>query len=181
MHYSHVFVLCMFAGLANLALAQQVVQLPTVGTFAISSSALVPDRGSASLGGVRSSASGSSQRGGLFSNVARGGQTTASRVSVSATIIDLQEMDRAILQLGGDLKSPHPSIAAESGQMSKLRMSGLSQADLEDVQYYLARAEDARRHAHWASIDVYVKLARAKIPKDRQAELLAPFLPTRLR
>ncbi|KAA1257799.1 hypothetical protein LF1_02890 [Rubripirellula obstinata] len=71
----------------------QVIQLPTVRTFSYSGPVLVPDSGSAYLGGVNRSAV-SSQRRGLSRNF--GQANAASGAVVSATIIDLDEMDRQI-------------------------------------------------------------------------------------
>lgn len=72
----------------------QVVQLPSVHTFSYSGSVLVPDSGSASLGGRSSSASGTQSR---LGSRARGSELGASGTSVHATIIDLDAMDRRIL------------------------------------------------------------------------------------
>ena len=83
------------------------VQLPTFRQFSTNSSVLVPDQGSASLGGVNSFQSGSSSSGvpvlgrlpGIgraFNNRAFGANTNSSQVRVHATIIDLEEMDAAL-------------------------------------------------------------------------------------
>lgn len=71
----------------------QVVQLPSISTFSYSGSVLAPDRGTTSLGGVSRSAMGSSRRG-----LSRGFGSSFSRsnASVTATIIDHQEIDRQI-------------------------------------------------------------------------------------
>lgn len=71
-----------------------VVQLPSFQTFSYSGSVLVPDRGTAVLGGNRTSASFSSRS--PFHRRVFGGQTNQ-QAAISATIIDLQEMDRQIL------------------------------------------------------------------------------------
>ena len=86
----------------------QAVQLPTCQFFSVQTSVLGPDRGAAFMGGITRSRYGSTSRGvpglsglpgagRLFRN--RGiasGQSTAG-VSVSATIIDHAELDRAVL------------------------------------------------------------------------------------
>jgi len=71
------------------------VQLPTFHVFGVSTTVLVPDRGSAYLGGVNSARRGGQQFG--PGNRAYGRTTSAGGVSASATIIDLGEMDRALL------------------------------------------------------------------------------------
>ena len=67
----------------------QIVQIPSMGTFNISSSASVPDQGSAFLGGNRT-AVGSSARGTV------GRDRSSASVSASTTVIDLDELDRMI-------------------------------------------------------------------------------------
>ena len=71
-----------------------VVQLPSFQTFSYSGSVMVPDGGTASLGGVRRSASSYSRRG-----LSRGSSFSHSfpQASISATIIDNSEIDRQIL------------------------------------------------------------------------------------
>jgi hypothetical protein len=82
----------------------QAIQLPTVRVFQYSGSVLVPDRGTASLGGVSSTAF-SSRRAGLgfpAGSKAAGRSAGTSNAIASATIIDLAEMDRQIR--AGDLR-----------------------------------------------------------------------------
>lgn len=86
----------------------QTIQLPTTRVFSVQTSVLVPDRGSAVLGGVGRSASGGVTgssgwsgipgAGRLFANRSTGTERGSAMASVSATIIDLDAMDRAILQ-----------------------------------------------------------------------------------
>ena len=72
----------------------QTVQLPSFETFSYSGSVLVPDSGTAFLGGNKSSSFGSS-RGGLQRGF--GSSQSISQATASAAIIDLAEMDRQIL------------------------------------------------------------------------------------
>ncbi len=87
----------------------QAVQLPTFDMFGVTTTVNVPDQGAAYLGGVDRQAMGSDSRGvpilgkipgvgRLFRNRAIGQETSAKRAWVTATIIDFQEMDEAILQ-----------------------------------------------------------------------------------
>lgn len=80
------------------AATAQVVQLPSIRRFSYSGGVLVPDRGSVYLGGNSSSAM-SRQTRGLppFPQSGFGGGTTTSGASLSATIIDQQEIDRQLL------------------------------------------------------------------------------------
>lgn len=71
-----------------------VVQLPSFQTFSFSGSVVVPDGGTTSLGGVGSSAIYSQRR---PTSRSFGSSLSNSHASVSARIIDLNEMDRQIL------------------------------------------------------------------------------------
>ncbi|WP_442508979.1 hypothetical protein SH528x_000523 [Novipirellula sp. SH528] len=72
----------------------QTVQLPSIETFSYSGSVLVPDSGTAFLGGNKSASFGSN-RSGLQRGF--GSSQGLSQATASATIIDLTEMDRQIL------------------------------------------------------------------------------------
>jgi len=87
----------------------QAVQLPTFNQFSTNSSVLVPDRGSAYLGGVSRSTMGRNESGvpGLsklpvagrpFGNRATSGSSSSSGVSVNAFIHDFEAMDEALHQ-----------------------------------------------------------------------------------
>ncbi len=86
----------------------QSVQLPVIRQFQVSTTVSVPDRGTAVLGGVGYSSQGVGSRslpvagrlplaGRPFRGTAIGGNRTASQVQVGVTILDLDAMDRAIL------------------------------------------------------------------------------------
>ncbi len=83
-------VICFIGSLASAA-HSQVVQLPSVRNFSYSGGALVPDGGSASLGGNMYASSGSVSRGwGPYSTRASGSTFGTSTSSVSVQIIDLR-------------------------------------------------------------------------------------------
>jgi hypothetical protein len=78
--------------------APTTVQLPTFSFFTVQTAVSVPDRGGAYLGGLGRARDGSSTRGfGPLRSRASGREVGASSVSVHATIIDLRELDEAIL------------------------------------------------------------------------------------
>lgn len=90
------------------ASAQTAVQLPTFNFFTTSTTVTVPDQGNTLMGSVNRSSSGNTTRGvpilgkipGLnrgFKNTGIGSSTSASQMRVSATIIDLNELDEAVL------------------------------------------------------------------------------------
>lgn len=82
-------------GLAQSAGQPVRVQLPTWHVFGVSTSVLVPDQGTLVLGGVNRGSRGTQS----FGPGSRGSGRSASAgaVSVSATIIDHGEIDRALL------------------------------------------------------------------------------------
>lgn len=93
----------------------QIVQLPSFHSFSYSGTVEVPDSGSLSLGGNRSSASHRSQQGGLFPGpLTRRDMHAAGQAAVTASIIDHQEIDRQILGLRPDqMVAQHQRIEAQ--------------------------------------------------------------------
>lgn len=73
------------------------VQQPIVGTTSVSTSVAVPDRGRAFLGGVSSAQSSRSRFGFAPAGSSIGLSRSATSLSAGVTIIDLREMDEAIL------------------------------------------------------------------------------------
>lgn len=81
------------------ACAQLTVQQPVIGTFGGNFSVMVPDRGSALLGGVSSAGDSRSSYGLPFLRGSSRGQFRNNRsMWAHSRIIDLQEMDRMVLQ-----------------------------------------------------------------------------------
>ncbi|WP_461506959.1 hypothetical protein [Rhodopirellula baltica] len=78
-------------------LSAQVVQLPSVRRFSSTSSMLIPDRGTGSMGGVSSYQSSRSSRGRFSPGGTQGGATRSGNASVSVTIIDHDKIDRQLL------------------------------------------------------------------------------------
>src|SRR6478672_5785968 len=92
------FCLGISAAVAQQPLPATTVQLPSVGVFTVQTTVSVPDGGGAYLGGLNSGASNSSRFGiGPLSNRGLSSSRGASGLSVSATIIDNEEIDRALL------------------------------------------------------------------------------------
>jgi hypothetical protein len=78
--------------------AATTVQLPTFNFFTINTTVNVPDRGSASLGGIGRGAAASGTNGGPgFANRAGGSVNSTSGMSVGVQIHDLAAMDQALL------------------------------------------------------------------------------------
>lgn len=97
------------------------IQQPIVGITSVRTSVAVPDRGRIFLGGV-SSAQSSSSRFGFGRAGSSIGQTRASNsLSAGVTIIDLQEMDEAILSSVPDRPEPAARFARHAAAISASR------------------------------------------------------------
>ena len=93
----------------------QVIVLPTTRSFSVGTSVSVPDRGFIGAGGVRYGALGRISYGSgmgrlplfgispLFNHRAISQTLGSTQSVVGAQIIDLTELDRKVLQLGGDI------------------------------------------------------------------------------
>jgi hypothetical protein len=115
-------------GTASMASAQVVpqpqvpttVQLPTFSVFTVQTTVSVPDSGGALLGGINRGASGSTSRGlGPLKNRALGSSRVASGVSVSASIIDQDEIDRAVLAAAAKRGQAVDPAAMKAADLSK--------------------------------------------------------------
>ncbi|MCR9294183.1 MAG: hypothetical protein NXI32_15800 [bacterium] len=97
-------------------LSAQVVQLPAYRTFSYSGSAWVPDQGTSSLAGSYTySYQGTGRGWGPYAAGVRSGSRLGGSLSASATIIDLQALDDALLdvRVAQDPNKP-PVISATS-------------------------------------------------------------------
>ena len=101
----------------------QVINLPTFRSFGVGTTVLVPDRGTGVLGGVNRGRSGSVSRGvpglgrlpgagRLFNNRAYGSSVGGSTVTVIPTIIDLNELDEAVLADAAAIRREEAAFAA---------------------------------------------------------------------
>jgi hypothetical protein len=145
----------------------QTISLPSFHTFSYSGTVEVPDGGTMSLGGNAYSAASRSQRSGLLPGpVARSGIQGASNASITATIIDHQEIDRQLL--GG---TPEEFIARER-TTEALRNGGMKQLKLVDRTHEgktLVRYARSLYHRgrHAAAKDTYLMAAELLDPKLR--------------
>ena len=94
----------------------QVILLPTTRTFSVGTSVSVPDRGFIGLGGIRYGALGRTSYGTpgmgmlplfgvspLFHHRATSQTLGSTQAILGVQIIDLKELDRQVLQLGGNI------------------------------------------------------------------------------
>ena len=85
---------------------QLVVQQPVVGASSVATSVVVPNGGRTFLGGVASAQSGRSRFGFGQPGSSLGLSRSSNSLSVGATVIDLREMDEAILNSVPDQPEP---------------------------------------------------------------------------
>lgn len=101
-HHRSILVIALLSAVGLLgmpsSLPAQVVQLPSMSSFGYSGAMNVPDRGQAYFGGVGSMQARSRVSSGLpLASRAMSQSVSGTSVSVSATVIDLQAMDAALL------------------------------------------------------------------------------------
>ena len=143
-------------GLAPCATKAQTVQLPTYRVFQMPLNVIVPDGGTAVVGGTNYSAASQSTRGlPLFGPVSRNRSFShgSNSVSVSATIIDHREWDAAVLaeaarRRRGRPKSPE-RLAAErmTEQIRPRQPVAQSVEDLATKAQQETRAKQSRAEA----------------------------------
>lgn len=141
---------------------QQTVQLPTFSFFTVQTSVLVPDGGSAYLGGVSRAAVGSRFRGTplakgpLLGNRASGSSFQTGSMSVHATIIDNSEIDAAVLATGMDSRGVDPDVtfaqlaaaqrAADAAAGAKPAQDNLrGTTSVADIRLAQQSADDAKQ------------------------------------
>ena len=155
------------ASFALPAAAQVVVQQPTFGVTTAGGTVIVPDGGSASLGGVGSSASGSAVSGlavpGLGSR-GFGRSSGSAGVTVHATIIDFRAMEAALAAEaaglpGGEARARPPRAAEPPSFADELAAIRAAAATPQEAREAVARAKFARGLAKLEAGDL--RLARS--------------------
>ncbi len=137
------------------AIAQSIVQLPSYNAFSYSGGVLVPDSGTAAFGSSGFNALNRSFMSGLGSgSLGRSSATTLGQGSLTATIIDQQEMDRQILgQTPVDMIRQHEHIEAQRNRDAR----GVKKFDRteegKELVRYARRLRDQGRYG--ASADAY--------------------------
>ncbi len=129
------------------------VQLPTFSFFTVNTTVMVPDGGSAYLGGVGRASSGSTSRGlpglggsPLGGNRAIAGSVSAGGISISAKIHDFEAMDQALLNQGLASQPNAAQIFAASKGNGVGRNVTQSVAEIQQEQESaaLSQKEEAR-------------------------------------
>ena len=118
--YLRIVGLCTVGLLGNQGVHAQVIQLPSYHVFGIGTSVLVPDQGSAVLGGVNRALSGQSSRGWPLPGSSTRSHVRGSRsAQVQVTILDHREWDAAVLA-----QAATPQVATTATQIRARRISG---------------------------------------------------------
>ncbi|MFN3191951.1 MAG: hypothetical protein ACE361_15685 [Aureliella sp.] len=120
---STTWLFCFFLGacLASLSAFAQVVQQPAFRNFSYSGGAWVPDSGTGFLGGRQYASGNRVSRGfGPYSPTASSGQLGGSALTASVTIIDLDALDEALLNVptgtpASATANPTGAVAADAG------------------------------------------------------------------
>jgi hypothetical protein len=177
------------------------VQLPSFSFFTVQTTVSVPDGGGAYLGGIGRGASGSTMRGiGPLKNRASGSTRAASGVSVSATIIDREEIDRALLATAAANRgqaadpiaskaaalttavaksSPTPAARFEAGKAVHLpdsvaaireRNSAAASVEASELASYFARARQAEADGKVAVAKVFYQMVARRDRGDLKYE-----------
>lgn len=160
-------------GLAQQPLPATTVQLPTFSQFTVITTVSVPDGGTAYLGGVGRGADRNVTRGmGPLRNRGLSSSREASGVSVSATIIDHDEIDRAILAEAATKREPVDATLAKAATISKsvavdLRLTSRTTGSRAGA---LPGSVAAIREQNAAAADLEAAELAGYLAKGRQAE-----------
>jgi hypothetical protein len=155
--------------------APTTVQLPTFSFFTVQTTVSVPDGGGAYLGGINRGASGSTMRGiGPLKNRAIGSARAASGVSVSATIIDHEEIDRALLataaanrsQAANPTAAKAAALSSSVGRRPAAPAAGVDAGDAAHLPDSLA----AIRERNSAAANIEASELAGYFARARQAE-----------
>jgi hypothetical protein len=170
------------------------VQLPTFNTFSVMTTVSVPDRGGASLGGIGRAYSGRNENGipivgklpflgPITGGRGIGSSVSSSGVSVHATIIDHDELDKAVLAEAASRRGsaeppraqPRESAASdvahkpfESVAAIKARRAAEDAVREEQVIAHFQKAEAAEAAGRLASARSYYLLAAKQSQGERQ-------------
>lgn len=128
---------------------QLVVQQPVVGTTSVATSVVVPNGGRTFLGGVASAQSGRSRFGFSQPGSSLGLSRSSNSMSVGVTVIDLREMDEAILNSVPDRSEPVSRFSRHAAAISSPRAETPSEPtlDVESTAERVAKFERLARKA----------------------------------
>ena len=134
------------------------VQLPTFGFVTVATTVSVPDGGRTFLGGINRASSGRNEFGMPLSpfpnNRAIGSERSAQSMSVTATIIDMRELDAAVLGQSNYVMRPAPELA-KIRQLAEAQNSNAGQGDtsLAAIKAGLSQKKNAEQQEAWLSFE----------------------------
>lgn len=167
-------------GSSSILHAQITVQQPVVRTTGVATTVSVPDRGSILLGGVSSAESFRQSYGPIRSGTTRGYGLSGGSISASVQIIDLHEMDEAILNSVPDSPAPlamrRRSVEAERDAVVQDQPSPVQKA--ANFERMAQQAEAAGKAGvaklHWQMAAKYGStLAKSKIVEAKAVDIAA--------
>jgi hypothetical protein len=175
----------------------QTLQLPSYSFFAVSTTVLVPDRGSATIGGSGGASWGRSQFGGiglLPGQRANGVNRHAGGVNVSATVHDVSALDDALLQnaasrraqqwasnpgpdAGTAPKEATPASPADRGAADSIaeiqrQRAGREQAQQDEAQGLLERGQRAETEGKPGVARLYYQMAARRASGELREQAL---------
>jgi len=140
--------------LTGTVLGQDVtVQQPIVGITSVRTSVAVPDRGRVFLGGVSSAQSSSSRFGFSRAGSSIGLSRASNSLSAGVTIIDLREMDEAILNSVPDRPELSSRFARHAAAISASRAERPREPSRLEVESPAERAAKFERLARKAELE----------------------------
>jgi hypothetical protein len=188
----------------------QTVQMPGQGTFSLSTTVAAPDRGAMSAGGFGNSRMGSTGRG-VGSRVSGSGDGASSmsvrssvidldeldrmirsQASTVSEVPDLQQTDPQLntripaAARGRKARPDYDYLAVLSGHAGYdpgVSGNGASfqSVDREATKFYLAKASLAKQRGHWASVEIYYRLAWGSLSPERRELALKALADARAR
>ncbi|MDH3718315.1 MAG: type II and III secretion system protein [Planctomycetota bacterium] len=133
----------------------QTIQLPEFGFTTVSTTVLVPDGGTALLGGVNSARYGRTQRGTPllggrpFNNVATGSELSGNTIGVTAYIHDLDAMDKALLAQAAAMRN-RGRLAVDGRQQRRIGLNPAAPSVAEIRRRQAAEQQlVSNRHQEW--------------------------------
>lgn len=171
---------CLFAGFAaeSFAQAPTTVQLPSFQFFTVSTSVLVPDRGTMSLGGISTAGTSALASGPFFPQSASGSTMNSSGMSISVQIHDMAELDAAVLaqtksigsssssSLAGT-KSPASQSVAEAHRQHEQEVAAVD----DQARDYYQRGLLAESNAQVGAAKVWYQMASRRATGAFKAEI----------
>lgn len=164
------------------ASGQLTAQLPQFRRFQINGSIMVPDRGSAYMGGVSGSGIGSRQYGAFpgrpFSNRAIGGEFNNATVVTSVEVYSLREMEAQLMgQLSPEYREQLAKEATATDEKAEQQWAAVQAKFRELRQKHAAeKTERAKEDVRWArkfaaagnhlAADMYYQQAIESLPPD---------------